>query len=129
MRANYKTVFQVDDKKLLNLNIIRKRDVLDLWLQIRDDIPLRIWIGLVSVWEERGKRLKKVRKPVWFFLDGENICYSYLPFSGEICLIGFYHRQYPPIWWIYNNAYYCGEIDGDRTYVSLLAVGNIMMTF
>ena len=52
MRANYKTVFQVDDKKLLNLNIIRKRDVLDLWLQIRDDVPLRIWIGLVSVWEE-----------------------------------------------------------------------------
>lgn len=129
MRANYKTVFQVDDKKLLNLNIIRKRDVLDLWLQIRDDVPLRIWIGLVSVWEERVSGMRRYRKPAWLFLDSGNMCYSYLPFSGELCFMGFYHHQYPRLWWIYSSDYYCGHINEQKTYAGLVAVGNIMMTF
>jgi len=127
MGTNYKTSFPVNDKRLLTLNIIRKKDVSVLWQDIRSDAPLIIWIGLVSVWDGTANGLRKVRKPAWFFLDSGRMCYFYLPFSGEIRLKGFYHGQYPPIWWIYCGDYYCGHLDKSRTWVDLLAVGNIMM--
>ncbi len=124
MVTNFKTEFDVSDVHLLNLNIIRKKDVLALWKQIRDNGPLKIWIGLVSVPSVYGR---KVRTPAWFFLDEANVCYSYLPFSGKIVFQGFYHRQYPRIWWIYTKNYYCGDFDNTKNYVALIAIGNIMM--
>ncbi len=121
----YKTVFEIDDSAILRLNVIRKRDVLNLWMQIRSEVPRRIWIGLVSCWEKG----MKVRNPAWIFLDESGMCYVYFPYSHEISLLGLYHRQYPPILWIYCRNYYCGYIDGKENYVGLIAVGNVMMTF